>query len=423
METPSEPILHVDMDAFYASVEQREDPTLAGKPLAVGGTGPRSVVASCSYEAREYGVRSAMPMMRARRMCPELVIVSPDFGKYGPESAAIRRIFESFTPHVEMLSLDEAFLDVSGAVRLFGDPVQIGERIRERIRTERNLIASVGVAANKSIAKLASVAAKPDGLVHVPAEQTQGFLDPLPVSALWGVGEQTAISLDRLGVRTIEELRRLPDAVLDRAFGPASAQHLWHAARGIDERPVVVHEAPKQVSAEETFERDIDSRQQVRKVLLALSDRVASRMREQGAAAKTVTLKVRFNDFRTITRSKTIATHTDAAAKLYGVAGDLYDALGLHRPRIRLLGISASGLSWEGVNEQLRLDERPDPWRAAEAAVDRVRGRYGRDAVDRAAVAKPRPPARRQPPPLPEPRGPLRPGTVERLKPKREEGT
>jgi DNA polymerase IV len=423
MNAPSEPILHVDMDAFYASVEQREDPTLAGKPVAVGGTGPRSVVASCSYEAREYGIRSAMPMMRARRMCPQLVIVSPDFGKYGPESAAIRKIFESFTPHVEMLSLDEAFLDVSGAIRLFGDPVQIGEKIRERIRAERNLVASVGVAANKSVAKLASVAAKPDGLVHVPADQTQEFLDPLSVTALWGVGEQTANSLDRLGVRTIKDLRELPDAVLERAFGPASAQHLWHASRGIDERPVVVHEPPKQVSAEETFDRDIDSRQQVRKVLLALSDRVASRMRQQGAAAKTVTLKVRFNDFRTITRSKTISTHTDASAKLYGVAGDLYDALNLHRPRIRLLGISASGLSWEGVSEQLRLDERPDPWRAAEAAVDSVRGRYGRDSVDRAAVAKQKPPARKPPPPLPEDRKQRRPGTVERLKPYRKEGT
>jgi DNA polymerase-4 len=316
-----------------------------------------------------------------------------------------------------MLSLDEAFLDVGGAVRLFGEPVEIAERIRRRIREERELPASAGVARNKSVAKLASEAAKPNGLVHVPDAETQTFLDPLPVDALWGVGEQTTAALARFGVRTVLELRELPDGVLERAFGPASAQHLWHAARGIDERPVVLHEPPKQISAEQTFDRDLDAETDIHRELLRLSDRVASRMREQGAAARTVVLKVRFNDFRTITRNRTLEVPTDASAHLYTTAKELFAALRLTRPRIRLLGVSGQGLTWEGVPEQLTLDHRPDPWRAAEQAVDRVRSRYGRDAMGAARVAEPRPPIRPPPPPMPDDRGrPVRPrGTVSRI--------
>ena len=414
MERSREPIVHVDMDAFYASVEQRDDPALRGKPVAVGGQGPRSVVAACSYEARRFGVHSAMPMVQARRMCRGLIVVSPDFSRYGAESKAIRAIFDSITPLVEMLSLDEAFLDVSGATRLFGEPVEIADRIRRRIREERELPASAGVARNKSVAKLASEAAKPDGLVHVPADETQTFLDPLRVGALWGVGEQTVAALDRFGVRTVKELRELPDGVLERAFGPASAQHLWHAARGIDERPVVVHEPPKQVSAEQTFDRDLDADADIHRELLRLSDRVASRMREQGASARTIVVKVRFNDFRTITRSKTLDAHTDSSAHIYGTAKALYAALRLARPRIRLLGVSGQNLSWEAVPEQLLLDQRPDPWRAAEHAVDLVRSRYGRDAMSSAQVAEQKPLLKQPPPPLPARRDPpARPrGTV-----------
>lgn len=412
MKEPTEPIIHVDMDAFYASVEQRDDPSLVGKPVVVGGQGPRSVVAASSYEARRYGVKSAMSMIEARRRCRELVVVTPDFTRYTAESKEIRRIFDSFTPTVETLSLDEAFLDVRGAVRLFGEPVEIAEKIRQRIRKERNLPSSAGVAANKSLAKLASVAAKPEGVVHVPADQAQTFLDPLPVRALWGIGEQTAAALGRYGVTTVKELRELPDAVLERAFGPASAQHLWHAARGIDERPVVVHEPPKQVSAENTYDRDIDAVEDIHRELLRLCDRVAGRMRKQGAAARTVVLKVRFNDFRTITRSKTLDAPTDAGAHLYSTARDLYNALKLARPRIRLLGIAGSNLTWEGIPEQLTLEARPDQWRAVDQAMDKVRLKFGQDLMGPASVAERR--ALIRPPAPPQP---------ERSKPQRGRGT
>jgi DNA polymerase IV len=421
MQKASEPIIHVDMDAFYASVEQRDDPSLQGKPVAVGGLGPRSVVAACSYEARRFGVRSAMPMVQARRLCRNLIVVTPDFSRYTAESKAIRTIFDSITPLVEMLSLDEAFLDVAGATRLFGEPVEIADRIRRRIKQERGLPASAGVARNKSVAKLASEAAKPDGLVHVPANESQDFLDPLPVGALWGVGEQTVAALERFGVRTVKDLRELPDGVLDRAFGPASAQHLWHAARGIDERPVVVHEPPKQISAEQTFDRDLDSDENIHKELLRLSDRVASRLRQQGASARTVILKVRFNDFRTITRSKTIEAHTDSSTHIYATAKGLYAALRLARPRIRLLGVSAQGLSWEGVPEQLALDHRPDPWRAAEKAIDHVRSKYGKDAMSAARVAESRPLIKPPPPPLGKLPAKPKPGTVTRIDQRKEQ--
>ncbi len=388
---PAEPILHVDMDAFYASVEAREDPSLAGKPLAVGGGGPRGVVMSASYEAREYGVRSAMPGVRARRMCPDLIFVPPNFTLYQSESRAIREIFLAHTPLVEQVSLDEAFLDVGGSVRLFGDPITIAERIRHRVRGDRGLVCSVGVAPNKFLAKLGSARAKPDGVVHIPADEVRDFLDPLPVRALWGVGEQTAVALDRLGVRVVGDITALPAGVLERAFGPSAAEHLLHLATGRDERPVVVHEPAKQVSAEHTFERDLDAPAHINRELLRLCDRVGERMRAAAVSARTVTIKVRFSDFRTITRSRTLEAPTDVAAKLYGAARDLFERLRLHRPRIRLLGVAASGLVPGPGPEQLRLGDAPDRWRDADRTIDGLRERFGRHAVDRAAVAEHRP--------------------------------
>ena len=384
---PSEPILHVDMDAFYASVEARDDRTLAGRPLAVGGAGPRGVVMSASYEARAFGVRSAMPSVRARRLCPDLVFVPPDFERYQAESAHIMEIFTSFTPLVEPLSLDEAFLDVAGAARLFGSPEDIAHQIRERITSERSLTGSVGVAPNKFLAKLASAHAKPDGVLVIRAGEERAFLDPLPVNQLWGVGEQTAIALDRLGVRVVEDLLALPDGVLARALGPGPAAHLIGLARGADDRPVVPHEPAKQVSAEETYERDLDAAADVLREILRLADRVASRLRSGRISARTVTLKVRFANFRTVTRSRTIETPADSAQRIAAVAKELYERMSLVRPRIRLLGVAASGLVGEAPTEQLRLGEQPDRWRHADRAMDTLRRRFGGDAVDRAALA------------------------------------
>ena len=388
----AEPILHVDMDAFYASVEERDDPTLAGKPIAVGASGPRGVVMSASYQARAYGVRSAMPSVRARRLCPDLVFVAPDFDRYTAESNHVMTILGSFTPLVEPISLDEAFLDVSGAERLFGPPEEIAQQIRERVRHERKLICSVGVAPNKFLAKLASAHAKPDGVVVVPAGGIRGFLDPLPVEELWGVGEQTASVLDRLGVRTVADLLALPAGVLERALGPGPAAHLQNLGRGVDDRQVVPHEPAKQVSAENTFNRDLDAPADIKREILRLAERVAGRLRASGLSARTVTLKVRFANFSTITRSKTLGEPTDAAARLFATAHDLYGRLSLSRPRIRLLGVAATGISsGDRVSEQLRMGEPPDRWRTADRAMDTLRKRFGGDAVDRAALADRKP--------------------------------
>jgi DNA polymerase-4 len=386
-EPPLEPILHVDMDAFYASVEARDDPALAGRPLAVGAPGPRGVVMSASYEARAFGVRSAMPAVQARRLCPDLVFVPPDLERYRAESERIMAILASFTPLVEPVSLDEAFLDVSGAGRLFGPPEAIAHRVRERIHRERRLACSVGVAPNKLLAKLASARAKPDGLLVVRAGEIRSFLDPLEVEALPGVGERTATALHRLGVRTVAELLALPAGALERAFGPGPAAHLRALARGVDERPVVPHEPARQVSAEETFDRDLDAPADVAREILRLADRVASRLRAEGLSARTVTLKVRLATFRTLTRSRTLPEPADTASRLARAARDLYDRLALVRPRIRLLGVAASGLV-AGTPEQLRLGEPPDRWRAADRTVDRLRARFGEEAALRAALAE-----------------------------------
>jgi DNA polymerase-4 len=297
--------------------------------------------------------------------------------------------------------LDEAFLDVTGAVRMFGSPTDIAEQIRERIRSERSLSCSVGVAPNKFLAKLASARAKPDGVLVVPAGGVRAFLDPLPVEHLWGVGEQTALALDRLGARTVSDLLALPDGVLARALGPGPATHLLSLGRGDDERAVVPHEPAKQVSAEETFERDLDADDDVHREILRLAERVAMRLRAGGLTGRTVTLKVRFASFRTVTRSRTLEEPTDSAARLSGVAKDLYERMRLVRPRIRLLGVAASGLAAGAPSEQLQLGERPDRWRHADRAMDTLRKRFGGDAVDRAALADRRPMTK----PAPKPRG------------------
>jgi DNA polymerase-4 len=381
---PAEPILHVDLDAFYASVEVRKDPSLAGRPVVVGSPGPRGVVMSASYEARRYGVRSAMPSVRARRLCPEAVFLPPDFEAYRAYAHRFREVLLRFTPLVEPLSLDEAFLDVSGAVRLFGPPPEVARRVREAVRSELSLTASVGVAPNKLLAKLASARAKPDGLLVVEASRALEFLHPLPVDALWGVGERTAETLRRLGVRTVGELARTPAPVLERALGESAARTLSELAWGRDDRAVVPSEPPRSVGHEETYPRDLDGDEEVLREVLAHAHRVAARLREEGYRARTVTLKLRLPSFATLTRSRTLARPTDSGAELFHAARDLYRRLPPGRRRFRLVGVAVSGLEPTGV-EQLAL-AREGRWDLAERAVDRVERRFGRGAALPAAL-------------------------------------
>ncbi|MEX2458127.1 MAG: DNA polymerase IV [Actinomycetota bacterium] len=383
---PPEPILHVDMDAFYASVEALKDPSLAGKPVAVGGSAARGVVMSASYEARRHGVRSAMPSVRARRLCPELIFVHPDFDAYRAASNQIRQVMLSFTPVVEPLSLDEAFLDVGGAVRLFGEPPEIARKVRAAILEGTSLTASVGVAPNKFLAKLASDAAKPDGIVHVPADGVRAFLDPLPVNALWGVGERTHEVLLRLGVRTVAELAATSPVVLERALGDQSSRHLGTLARGEDDRAVVPYDAPKSVSHEETFERDVDDDDEVLREVLRLSHRVAARLRADGYRARTVTLKIRLSNFTTLTRSRTLPDATDSAADLHRVGAELYASLPFARRRIRLLGVAGTGLVPAGAAQLARY--RAGRWPDAERALDRIDERFGRGSAFPAALLR-----------------------------------
>ncbi|MDX1510712.1 MAG: DNA polymerase IV [Nitriliruptorales bacterium] len=381
----SEPILHADMDAFYASVEQRDDPSLQGRPVVVGGAGNRGVVAAASYEAREYGIRSAMPMVRARRQCPDLVVISGNFDKYRAASQAVMEIFRSYTPLVEPISLDEAFLDVGGSVRLFGTPVEIGHAIRRRVRDEVNLPCSVGVGPTKFAAKLLSAKAKPDGLLHVTGDELPAFLRPLPVGDLWGAGPRTVERLHSYGFRTVGQLADADRRTLERVVGAAVGSHLHALARGHDVRSVVPHEAAKSVSNEVTFDEDIDDPEQLARILLALSDKVGRRLRTAGLAGRTVTIKVRFASFETVTRSATLPAPTDRTHDLVDIATDLLDSLRLERVRVRLLGVGMSNLSDGATARQLSLDADPR-WEDLDRATDAVVERFGRERIGWAAL-------------------------------------
>lgn len=378
-------ILHVDMDAFYASVELVTRPELRGKPVMVGG-GQRGVVLSATYEARAMGVHSAMPMSRARRVAPDAIVIEPHHERYAEVSAGVMAIFSSITPLVEPLSLDEAFLNVSGALRRLGSPTSIAELIRARVYDEQRITCSVGVAPTKFIAKLASTQAKPDGLLVVPADQVVAFLHPLPVASLWGVGERTEERLVSLGLRTVGDIAHTPVDTLVRALGQASGQRLHDLAWGRDDRAVVPDAAEKSIGNEETFARDIDDPEVIAREILRLAQKVAARARRHGIRGRTVVLKVRFADFTTLTRSRTLDTPTDVGQVIYDTAVDLYAALRLQRARIRLVGVRLEGLvDLEGSSEQLLFDDgvtaSPVDRRAAEVAADRLRDRYGHDVV------------------------------------------
>ena len=396
---PLEPVLHVDLDAFYAGVEVMKDPTLRGKPVVVGGTGSRGVVSSASYEARRFGVRSAMPAVRARRLCPDAVFLPPDFDAYKRHSNRFREVLLSYTPLVEPISLDEAFLDVRGATRLFGAPVEIATKIRDDVEREVGVTCSAGVGATKFVAKLASDHRKPDALTYVPVEDTLAFLEPLPVGRLWGVGEKTAELLGRLAIRTVGDLARTPSAVLERLLGDSAARHLTALAHGIDDREVIPYEAPKSVGHEETFERDLDDTEEILRELLHLSGRVAARLRDDGYRARTTTLKVRLANFTTLTRSHTLPDATDVGAELYHVVAELYRALPGTGRRVRLLGVQASGLQQAGA-EQLAL-LRGERWSDVERTLDRIEHRFGKGAATQATLLDRR--RERVQPPVPKP--------------------
>ncbi|MGH9076636.1 MAG: DNA polymerase IV [Acidimicrobiales bacterium] len=425
-------ILHVDMDAFYAAVEVLHDPSLAGRPLIVGGSGRRGVVASCSYEARTFGVRSAMPSAVARRLCPGAVFVDGHFDRYADCSQAIHRIFDRYTPLVEGIALDEAFLDVGGASRLVGPAPEIAGRIRVDVRTEVGLACSVGVATTKLVAKLASEAAKPTarpngvdpgaGVVVVAPGRELEFLHPLPVEALWGVGPATSARLRRLGITTVGQLASVPAGSVESALGRAGGRHLHQLAHGIDPRPVQPDRAPKSMGHEETWARDRHDAGEVHDQLVRMADAVSSRLRAGGVGGRTVTLKVRFGDFETVTRSRSLPVPADTGPILARVATALLGGVEVSRG-VRLVGLSVSSLvpapggapEPAGVaTEQLAFDLPGGPgdqggqatalagrsrsgggadgrrsWRAAAAAVDRVRRRFGDVAVGPATLLGP----------------------------------
>jgi len=376
-------ILHVDMDAFYASVEIRDRPDLAGRPVIVGGLSGRSVVLSATYQARAFGVRSAMPMSRARRLCPQATVIPPRHRLYMAVSKEVMAIFRAVTPLVEPLSLDEAFLDVSGAIRLFGSPASIGRQIRQQVAQQQQITCSVGVATTKFLAKLASVHCKPDGLLVIPAGGVLEFLHPLPVSALWGVGEKTRQALSRLGLRTIGDIAGAPLDALERDLGKATAAHLYTLAHGRDVRAVEPSVREKSVGSEETFETDISDPVLIRRELLRLSRRTATALRSGGLAARTISVKLRKADFTTITRARTLPEATSETQLIYATACALYAASGLSgQARLRLVGVRAAGLvPAAAAATQLTLEGRGAAWRDAESALDKITGRFGPDAI------------------------------------------
>lgn len=379
-------ILHVDMDAFYASVEERERPELVGKPVIVGGTPEgRGVVAAANYVARKFGVHSAMPAVTAKRLCPHGIFVRPRMEFYADVSDQIRAVFEKFTPLVEPLSLDEAFLDVTGSERLFGRAERIGRAIKQEIRQRLGLVASVGVAPNKFLAKIASDLKKPAGFVVVEPSHVQEFLDPLPVGRLWGVGKVTGGALEKLGIHTISQLRQMPVELLRHHFG-SSGDHLWELSQGIDDRPVVPEQEAKSISHETTFARDLEDLEVMQAWLLELSEQVGCRLRRHRLKGRTVHLKVRFEDFHTITRAQTLPDPTDVTQEIWQTAAQMFaERLPGRRLHIRLLGVGVSGFEQPRC-KQLSLfpDEQHERDSRLDQVADQIKEKFGASSLQRA---------------------------------------
>jgi DNA polymerase-4 len=379
-----EPILHVDMDAFFVEVERLRHHELIGIPVVVGGGANRGVVASASYEARAFGIHSAMPTAQARRRCPDLTVVPPDHDEYQRVSELVFDIFRSVTPVVEGLSLDEAFLDVSGLSHHFRDSVEIGRLVRSRIRAELDLPASVGVASTKFVAKLASEAGKPDGVRHIPQEGTLDFLHALPIRALWGVGEATHAALEGLGVETVGDLSRLPEGALERRLGSSNGLALAALARGEDPRPVVSDQEAKSVSVSETYAHDLTSHEQIDTELIRLCDRLAGRMRRTGLGGHTVGLTVRYSDFVTISRHVTFDHVIETRHELWQSVQGLKDRVEWDRP-IRLLGVACTSLVEPGGPRQLSTQTSPK-WDDLAEVVENIRTRFGGESVRQARL-------------------------------------
>lgn len=383
-------ILHVDMDAFYASVEELDDPGLAGKPVIVGGDPEgRGVVAAANYAVRQYGVHSAMPAAQAKRLCPHAIFIRPRMDRYVGLSHEIRAIFARYTPLIEPLSLDEAFLDVTSSLRLFGDGRAIALRIKREVRDELGLVASVGVAPNKFLAKLASDLDKPDGLVVVPVDDVEGFLAPLPVSRLWGVGKVSNRGLAELGVHTVADLRALPEELLTNRLG-RSAAHLLRLAHGIDDRKVVADRDSKSVSHETTFSVDIGDIEVLRSWLLELGEQVATRLRHHRLRGKTVFIKVRYADFRTVTRSESLDAPSSVTQELYAVAARLLETELARNPEpVRLLGMGTSGITTETLEQgELFGEAERAQQRRIDRVVDAIKTRFGNRALRRGGGAR-----------------------------------
>jgi DNA polymerase IV len=379
-------IIHVDMDAFFASVEIRERPELADKPVIVGGRpDQRGVVAAANYIARQFGVHSAMPTATALRLCPQAVVLRGRHGLYAEISQQIHAIFERYTPQIEPLSLDEAFLDVTASIRLFGSAEEIGLAIKQAIKDELNLVASVGVAPNKYLAKLASDVDKPDGFVVVKEERIADFLAPLSVSRIWGVGKVAAKSFEKLGIKTIGQLRAYSPLLLRQHFG-SSGEHFLQLAHGIDDRPVVTEHEAKSVSNETTFAVDITDEEVLLEWLHALTEQVTQRLRIQGLKGRTVQLKVRLADFTTLTRSQTLEELTDVTAKVWQIVRDLfYNRLPRPLQPVRLVGVGVSNFAQEAEKAQPDLFDELDSERqkTLDALLDTMQSRFGRSVVRR----------------------------------------
>ncbi|HHV63818.1 MAG TPA: DNA polymerase IV [Peptococcaceae bacterium] len=385
--SPKRQIIHVDLDAFYASIEQRDNPELKGKPVIVGGKPEsRGVVSTCSYEARRYGIKSAMPLAEARRRCPQAVFLPVDIPKYSQVSRQIHKIFQDYTPLIEPISLDEAFLDVTASLSLFGSAAAIAREIKERIKKELCLTASVGIAPNKFLAKLASDLRKPDGFVIVQEDQIQAFLDPLPIERIWGVGPKTAEELHKLGIRTIKELKNLDELILKKHLGLLGS-HLYYLARGIDKRPVEPEREVKSLGRETTFPEDLKDKEVLQTYILELVTDIGRKLRKGSLKAKTITLKVRFADFSTLSKSKTLEHYTDLDKDIYRAACNLFQELCLKQP-VRLIGVSVHNLTSGEIQQSLFQIDDTEQKKKLATTIDNIKERFGEDSITLARLLK-----------------------------------
>ena len=369
-------ILHVDMDAFYASVEERDDPKIKGKAVVVG-VGRRGVVSAANYEARKFGIRAAMPIYKAKALAPHAVFIAPNMARYTEVSEQVMAIFRDVTPHVEPISLDEAFLDVTGARRLLGSGIEIADQIRKRVEKELGITCSVGIAHNKFIAKIASGHCKPNGVLEVDPEKMLEFLHPLAANEIWGVGPKTNELLEKMGLFTIADIANTPRSTLIRVLGQASGASLYELAWGRDYRDVITEHAEKSISASQTFDVDLYQPEEILKEFLRLTEKSADRMRAKGLAANTISIKVRFSDFKTISRSKTLDLPTTGTQEIFEVAKYLYLSLDLDRVLVMLVGVALDSLVENDDVTQMVLGERTSSWQQADRAIDRVKAKFG----------------------------------------------